>query len=1049
MLIPLHVKSHYSLGHGTASVERLIERAAMVGLPALALTDRENLYGQVLFHRLARERNLHAITGVEIDGLVLLARDWEGYENLCRIITCRKLNMAPQHSPLQPSERASLSGLLGGRTGGLFVLADDPVTLEELIDCHILDRAYARFRLQRPSASSRRVTHEDALFAASRRLAVPMIADPNIDFLDPGDRTLHVLSTAIGQNLLVSQVEEQGLVAREGRHFPGPRECERLFGDVPEAVAETGQIAEACRLDLKRSKPIFPCVPLPAGETAYSHLAKLAFRGLEDRHKVISSTHLERLSQELHVIEKLGFCEYFIVVGGIVRFAREREIEVVGRGSGASSIIAHALGITNVDPIEHRLYFERFLHEGRSDLPDIDVDICWIRRDEVIQHVYRTYGDNRVAMISSHVTFQPHLAFREAIKAFGVPISEVNRLSRKIPYLHPEVDSKTPLHEIISTSPIAREIPLAEEPFRTAIPLAERLLNRPHHLSIHPGGIVIADRDIDAYVPLERAAKGFVITQYDMHSIEDFGLVKIDLLGNRCLTELQETLDHKRRDGVDLRLADIPDADPGALEVLQSAQTLGCFQLESPAMRSLLKKLQVRNIRDCIAAVAIIRPGAAAGGAKKSYIRRCRGDEEPSYLHPSLRRILEEAHGVIIYEEDVMCIANAIAGSSLAEGDALRAAIKKHRHPDDIRDVRNAFLRQSIQNGVEPDIAQAVWRDLTKFASYCFSKAHASGYGVLAYQSAYLKAHFPVEFGCALLNNHAGMYSIRTIAEEIKRRGVRILHPDVNRSEERFTVEQIQTSDTLSTRAVRIGLGRVKGLQLTSLEAILVARQSDGPFQSFSDFLRRVQFPRREVEALVLAGAFNNLPPPRCATEPLNHPQLLWELEISTKPSRSPDRTIDLNPSGWLDLGPSCMEYPALRPFSRLEQIQNELDVLELAVTDHPLHHLRNEARRRGYLTTEDAVKNTGKRVCIAGLVAASRSVRTRRGDTMQFLTIEDEHGLIEAILFPPAHRAYSAQVSTLGPFLFEGKVEDDQGAVSLNVSRIDRWDRPEKNPTP
>ena len=1031
MLIPLHVKSHYSFGCGTTSVSKLVERAAMLGLPAMGLTDVENLYGQVFFHKLAREKGLRAITGVELRApspaagrVLLLARDGTGYENLCRIITRRHL--AGENDPVES---------LRGRAGGLFILTDDPPTLERILLDSGIDRASVRLLLVRPPRSA---TAEQKVLDASARLSVPLVADPDVVYLDPEDHPFHRLQVAIRRSELISEVESlaEGPVERIGRHFPGPRECEALFAGQAAAVEETQRIADACRMDLRRTKPIFPRIPLPPGETAYSHLAKLAFRGLERRFSRITSRHMDRLARELQIIEQLGFCEYFIVVGDIVRFAMEQGIEVVGRGSGAGSLVAHVLGITNVDPIAYGLYFERFLHPGRSDLPDIDIDICWIRRDEVIEHVYRTYGDERVAMISSHVTFQPHLAFREAIKAFGVPMEDVNRYSRKIPYIHPEVRSRTPLRDLILSSPGARIIPLGEEPIRTALPLAERLLDQPHHLSVHPGGIVIGDREIDAYVPLERAAKGIVVTQYEMNSIEDVGLVKIDLLGNRCLTELQETLDLAADGGERPRLAEIPDADPKAVELLGAARTIGCFQLESPAMRSLLAKAPPRSIRDCIAAVAIIRPGAAAGGAKEAYIRRKCGEEPPEYLHPSLRKILEESHGIVIYEEDVMCIAAAIAGLSLAEGDRLRSALKKCRHPDDVRDLENDFLRRAVQNGIEPDVASAVWQDLRKFASYCFSKAHAAGYGLLAYQSAYLKARFPVEFGCAILNNHAGMYPTRTIAEEVKRMRVRILYPSVNRSEARFTVERgpAPGAGAGAAKAVRVGLARIKGLSSGSIESILDARRAGGEFRSLSSFLARVPIPRREAEALIISGAFDDLPPlPGMEAAP-NHPQLIWELESAPQASH-PGRG---EAGGWIDAGfPS---YPPLKPYGPLARIHNELRTLEMTLTGHPLEFLRDEARRRGCVSTTEAARRVGRSVAVAGILAATRKVRTARGGMMQFLTLEDEEGVLEATLFPKVYQKFAARVTSLGPYVVEGKVEVDHGAVNLNVSRLDLW---------
>ena len=1066
MLVPLHVKSHYSLGHGTAPVERLVERAAMLGLPALALTDIENLYGQVVFHKLAGEKSLHAITGAELRSpagpsapdagvadrppgrgrVVLLAKDPAGYENLSRIITRRRLGKTPAElrtsglvfgdgsapDPLEARDSPPEDPLDSIREAGegLFILIEDPRTAERLSSVPGVDPESLRLLLVRPPRGGRGLAEEHAILEASSRLGIPLVADPDVDFLDPEDRLLHLLVLSIGRNALISEVEASGIVPPAGRHFPGPRECEALFADVPEAIRETERIAERCTLRLGKARPIFPGITLPPGETAYSHLARLAFHGLERRFARITPAHLERLASELRVIERLGFCEYFIVVGDIVRFARERGIEVVGRGSGAGSLVAHVLGITNVDPIEYGLYFERFLHDGRTDLPDIDIDLCWIRRDEVIDHVYRAYGHDRVAMISSHVTFQPHLAFREAIKAFGVPLGLVNRYSRRIPYIHAEVTSKSPLRDLIDSSPLARTIPVRDEPFLTALPLAERLLDHPHHLSVHPGGIVIGDRSVDAYAPLERAAKGIVVTQYDMYSIEDVGLVKIDLLGNRCLTELQETLELAR--GGPRRLAEIPDEDPRTVETLQAARTLGCFQLESPAMRSLLSKLRVRNVRDCIAAVAIIRPGAAAGGAKEAYIRRSRGEEDPSYLHPSLRKVLEESHGVVIYEEDVMRIASTIAGISLADGDRMRSAIKKCSHPDEFRELENDFMRRSIQNGISPDIAQAVWQDLRKFASYCFSKAHASGYGLLAYQSVYMKTHHPIEFACALFNNHAGMYSTRTLAEEAKRMGVRLIHPSVNGSEDRFTVEDLEDGG----RGVRIGLSRVKSLSVRSRRAILDARRSGGRFTSLGDFLRRAPVPRREVEPLILSGSFDDLPPPKGASLPLNHPQLLWELR-STPEARddtvtAPEELVGVE---------GRADHPPLHPYDPMKRIQNELDTIELAVTDHPLRLLRDAARGRGCRTTLEAAARTGSWARVAGIVAATRKIRTQKGEMMQFVTIEDEVGLLESTLFPAAYRSFGAVLRALGPYIFEGKVEEDRGGINLNLTRIERWD--------
>jgi DNA polymerase III alpha subunit len=455
-------------------------------------------------------------------------------------------------------------------------------------------------------------------------------------------------------------------------------------------------------------------------------------------------------------------------------------------------------------------------------------------------------------------------------------------------------------------------------------------------------------------------------------------------------------------------------------------------------MRSLIAKMRPANIRDCILAVAIIRPGAAAGGAKESFIRRRAGEEIPEYAHPSLRPVLEESLGIIIYEEDVMCVASAIAGISLAEGDRLRSRLKKCRHPEDARDLENDFLRRAVGRGVEPDVARAIWADLRKFAAYCFSKAHAAGYGVLAWQSAYLKAHAPTEFACAVLNNHAGMYSTRTIAEEVKRLGVQILPPCVQRSGLRFGVERaapvedgaVERAGPTETGSVRVGLSRLKGLSREAIEAILETRSRHGPFRGFTDFLERVRLPRREVEALIFAGAFHALPPPPGREAPLNQPQLLWELE-STPPSKE---------AIWIEFGGGSPRHPELPPYDRWTRLHHELRVLDLALGEHPLRLLRGEARAHGCISTLDASRAIGRRVRVAGLLAATRPVRTARGGLMRFLTLEDETGLLEATIFPRALEAFAGLLTTLGPYVVEGTVEDDHGAVNLRVLRLEVW---------
>jgi len=667
---------------------------------------------------------------------------------------------------------------------------------------------------------------------------------------------------------------------------------------------------------------------------------------------------------------------------------------------------------------------------------------------------------------------------------------------------------------------------------------------------------VIGDRPLEAYAPLERAAKGIVVTQYDMYSVEEVGLVKIDLLGNRCLTEIQETLERvrSRREGSGppadpgapeersaaadspagpvadrrarppiaggsgplpgaadrispaapagyrpggtggiasplpappagpqppgeafpqpgtgdgrpatagrpggprrptpslpleprpdpsadpvLRLADIPDGDRATAALLREGRTVGCFQIESPGMRSLLRQLAVSDVRECIVAVALIRPGPAEGGMKERYIRRAAGEEPVEYSCPSLRDVLEENLGIILYEEDVMRVAAAVTGMSLAEGDLLRSRLKKLASPEEARDAENDFLRRAIAAGTAPDAAREVWKDLCRFSRYTFNKAHAAGYGLLAYQAAYLKAHHPVEYACALLNNHAGMYGVRTIAEEARRMGVPLLAPCVNRSGRRHEVEDLETGTAdgesaglpgatgpARPRGVRLALSLVKGLSEEAREHILRGR----PFRSLGDLLRRTRIPRREIEALVLAGGLD--------FTGLNRPQLLWELE-STHGRECGRGGLGLAGEGGEEW--SVPPHPPLRDYPLLVKVRREIDVLDLSVTAHPLAVLRDRAARRGCIPIADALGRTGQKVRVAGLTAAWRPTPTRTGGRMLFLTLEDETGLLEATLFSRAAARHGRALSSLGPHIAEGTIEERRRSISLIVEHLE-----------
>ncbi|MFH1681780.1 MAG: DNA polymerase III subunit alpha, partial [Candidatus Eisenbacteria bacterium] len=949
--VPLHLQSNFSLLRGTAPVPFLAERLRELGFPAAALADRNNLYGAVLFHVAARAAGVRTIVGAEVDEparggrLVLLARDAEGYGNLCRIVTRRMLD-----------GEFDLARAVGENAGGLFVLAEGPPLAEELRP--VLPPGALWIEL--PLAAGARAVRERRREA--RRLGVGTVAAGPMPLRGPEDRALATTLAAIRTNTVVGKVppEEE---APPDAWLRAPEEAEAIFREVPEALANTLAIAEACAFEPSGNGTIFPRFPLPEGETPYARLHALAQEGLRRRYgRAITPEITRRLQRELETIHRMGFPEYFLVVGDLVRFARERGIPVVGRGSGASSLVAYVLGITSVDPIRYRLYFERFLNSLRDDWPDLDVDLCWRGRDEVIEYAYERYGRDRVAMISTHNHYHPRSAFRDTARAFGLPQDTVDRVSRRIPHA-----AELPLPEVFRTSPLLRDYPLGREPYAGILRLADAIRGFPRHLGIHSGGIVIADRPIDRCVPLEEAAKGIVVTQYEMHAIEEAGLVKIDLLGNRALSTIRETLRLAREErGALVDLDAVPHDDEKTAALLRDGKTLGCFQIESPGMRNLLKMLGSSSMKGTIDAHSLIRPGPASSGMKELFVRRAHGLEPAAVPHPAMEELLADSHGILLYEEDVMAVASRIAGITLEEGDLLRRKIARAKDEASMRALADRFLAQAIGRGVHPAAAKEIWSLLARFSGYSFCRAHAAGYGVLAYQTAYLKANLPAEHAVALLNNHQGMYPLRVHVEEARRRGIEMLLPCANRSEEEFSLEKGR---------IRVGLSLVRNLSAPARERIRAAR----PFRGLSDFLGRARPARREAENLVLVGAFDWTGVPRT--------ELLWELYGTYEDRRKEWK----REPGMFD---RCLPDPArpkLRSFSLEDRLRYEIEILGLAVSAHPIALLRRNGKAEGFHDARELLKRGRGPVRLLGIPAASRRVRTSKGDVMLFLTLEDE----------------------------------------------------------
>ncbi|MFN0007378.1 MAG: DNA polymerase III subunit alpha, partial [Planctomycetota bacterium] len=893
-----------------------------------------------------------AIVGAEISDpsgepgrVVALAESAQGYRNLCKLVSARALGADPglPGANLAGPESFRLVESVALHQEGLVFLVDHPRLLVELhgrVDARSLFAAVspaalrtrsaeraATFGLPRnahlaPAPRRSKSEHEEEpaadddlefpkvpppqapvsafdLLAAARATGVPALAVPDVYFAFPGGFHDHRLRVAIKHNALLEDLPESW-TARAPAHLLAPAEVAALYDDIPGAAARTLEIGARCTFEPELGGILFPTIEVEPGETPASKLRALAQRGALERFKPLRPEVLHRLDYELATIERLGFAAYFLLVLKIADFAREQSIPCVGRGSAADSLVAYCLRLTDADPLRYRLTFERFLNPARRDRPDIDLDFCWRRRDRVIEHVYELFGAERTAMIATINRCGMRAAFRESALVLGIPPAIVNRWSRKLPW---GVESggdprRNPVEEALRRTPEAAGFPFDDPRFARALPAAARLLRAPRHYGLHPGGVVVAPGSITDFVSCQRAKKGVVVTQFDKDAVEAIGLVKMDLLGNRALTTIDDCLISLRERGIEVDLERIPENDPATAATLVEGRTLGCFQVESPGMRNLLKQSGARTMDDVIQAVALIRPGPAGSGMKDAYVRRFRKLEDPRPPHPRLADLLWDTHGVMLYQEDVMQVASRMAGMDLAEADLLRRALQKRR-AGDLEEVARRFLAGCAEEGIAREDAVRVWDLVANFASFAFCKAHAVTYGRIAYRAVWLKTHHAAVYLAAFLASETGYYDARVYVEEARRLGVPILPPDVNRSARTFAVEWSPAP------ALRIGLASVKGLSARAIEAIFAARAASGPFVSLPDFLERTRAHRDEAEALIQVGAFDDFDRTR--------PELLWRLQLLNAPARRvPRRSGEDAPLDAAQLA-ACRATPASR----------------------------------------------------------------------------------------------------------------------------------------
>ena len=985
---------------GTAYVTQVCRAARRLGYTHLALTDTDNLYGLWPFLTACKREGLTPIIGAEVSDpghrqrAVCLVENETGYRNLCRLLTRRHMH-----------DEFELQTAVPAYAAGLTVLTQ----------CAELLRPWRAAGVTVAAAMPRQpLPAGHRLCRTAKQLGIPLVATPGSFFLQPADIRIHRLLRAIDGNTALSRLTAAD-VAPPDAWLAAPQEYTRRFAICPQVLQATYEIAERLNYRGPQFGMVMPPLRNQNGNDPVRSLRAAAYKGARKRYGAeLSEAVVERLEHELRSIIDMQFAAYFLIVQDIVR----RSPRICGRGSGAASLVAYCLGITNVCPLKHNLYFERFLNPGRTDPPDIDVDFAWDERDDVLDTVLAQY-EGHAAMVCNHVLFQPRMAVREVAKVYGLTDSEIGQVSRRMPHFWRSKEAGTELLDELKQRPESKALEFAP-PWPHILALAQQIIGTPRYLSVHPGGVVITPRPIDEYVPLERAPKGVPIIQWEKDATEDAGLVKIDLLGNRSLGVIRDAVANVHINGTDLDDDHWePEDDFATQEALAQGKTMGCFYIESPAMRLLQQKSKVGDFEHLVIHSSIIRP--AANEFIQEYIRRLHGGQwDP--IHPLLADVLHETFGIMVYQEDVSRTAVALAGFSHADADGLRKVMSKKDREHQLRDFQKLFYSGATARGVSADRIAAVWDMMMSFSGYSFCKPHSASYARVSFQAAYLKVHHPAEFMAAVISNQGGFYSTFAYVSEARRMGLTISPPDVNTSEIRWTGRG---------KTMRVGLLSIKNLSAETQQRI-VSQRRQGPYHSMRDVLERVRPDEAEARALIHCGALDNLNPAG------NRSALMWQLAcwLKSRRTKSFPQTIAL--FGQPRDG-ACDRLPPLPPDDTRARLRREFSVLGFLCDRHPMELFSDTLRKHNTVNAVDLPRFIGRQVRLAGWLITGKVVSTKHGDPMEFLTFEDQTGIVETTFFPQAYRRFCHMIDRNRPYLLTGKVEEDWGAITLTVSRVDR----------
>ena len=1078
--VELHSHSNFSFLDGGSHPYELAMRAAELEMPALAITDRGGVYGAVRHLQACRKLGVKPIIGasLEVDGeeLILIARNLRGYSNLCRLLTLA-------HADQPKGDARTTLDTVAEHRGELFYLS--PTDREQRM--RELQGALGKENVFSELHHHRRPEDEWVLegrAAMARRCGAGVAATNEVHYHVAERRRLHDVLVAIRHRATLDEARAH-LFPNSEHHLKGGADLRPHFHGHAEALATPWEIAQECDVDLDFRKVRFPGYPVPAGETPFSFLYKLCFEGVRDRYRPITPAVAQRLQRELEVIEKTGLAEFFLINWDLMRFAREHGVPGQGRGSAADSIVAYVLGITRVDPIEHNLLFERFLHEEMTSTPDIDIDFSTEHREQVIQYIYEKYGWERTGMVCNIVTFQPRMAIRQVGKALGFSAELLDRLAKGVDRWFTEdvEDSMT------GAVPPPDMRPQSWQQF---LELCREVIEFPRHLSIHNGGMLVTGEPLVDIAPVEPATmEGRRVVQFNKDDVEDLGLIKMDMLGLRTLSVVAEALELiKDTTGTRPDLDQLPLNDPAVFEMCGEADTIGVFQIESRAQMQTLPRTRPKTFNDLVVEVAIIRPGPIQGNAVHPYIRRKQGREEVTYAHPLLEPILKDTLGVILYQEQIIEIAMYVAGMKPGRADGFRRAMTRHLNRVEMSSLEDEFIGGCLANEVPREVADQLFAAVQGFAVYGFCRSHAAAFARTSYETAWMKLHHPVEFGCGLLNNQPmGFYHPSVLVEDLKRHGLKALPVDINLSDIRClpealpevapgqfpatagtrgiqrdmypasagtrggsgsasatpqlaggppfgsrplprlpTESSVLTESTLPVKAryaMRIGLNYVRDLGEEGRKAIVEDRDRGGPYLSFDDFINRMRggpIGPRAVRNLVMVGAFDALGQPRR--------ELLWgwqERWHGKGLRRGIDKQSELRLNG---------TAPSLPDVDDFDANQLEYRISDLSTGHHLIHFCRDRLAAMGALESNKlpAIANN-KQVRVAGLVITRQAPSTAK--KIRFFTLEDEFGQVNVTIKPDVYDRYR-QVANRQPILIiDGVMQRQDGVHSVLASHI------------